>query len=77
VHAAAAAVAEYVPPSSGVLDATGPDSCVLTSGSDSLDAMAFHLVRMGPRFTVLEPPELIEHIRALAGRLSEAVQACD
>jgi predicted DNA-binding transcriptional regulator YafY len=75
VHAPAAVVAEQVPPSSGVLDATGPASCVLTSGSDSLDAIAFHLVMMGLRFTVLDPPELIEHMRALAGRLSEAAAA--
>jgi len=74
VHAPAAAVAEQIPPSAGVLDPAGPASCLLTSGSDSLDAIAFHLVMMGLRFTVLEPPELIEHVRLLAGRLSEAVQ---
>jgi predicted DNA-binding transcriptional regulator YafY len=75
VHAPATVVAEQVPPSAGVLDAAGPDSCVLTSGSDSLDAIAFHVVMMGLRFTVLEPPELIEHMRLLAGRLAEAVQS--
>jgi predicted DNA-binding transcriptional regulator YafY len=75
VHAPAAAAAERIPPSAGVLDADGPGSCVLTSGADSLDAIAFHLVMMGLRFTVLEPPELVEHMRALAGRLSGAVQA--
>ena len=46
-----------------------------TRGSDSLDAIAFHLVMMGLRFTVLEPPELIERVCLLAGRLSEAVQS--
>jgi predicted DNA-binding transcriptional regulator YafY len=75
VHAPAAAVAEQIPPSAGVLDTAGPDSCVLTSGSDSLDAIAFHIVTMGLRVTVLEPPELIEHMRSLAGRLSETVQS--
>lgn len=72
VHAHAAAVAEQIPPSAGVLDATGPTSCVLTSGSDSLDAIAFHLIMMGFGFTVLEPPELIERMRLLASRLSQA-----
>jgi predicted DNA-binding transcriptional regulator YafY len=75
VHASAAVVAEQVPPSAGVLEEAGPDSCVLTSGSDSLNAIAFHIVMMGPRFTVLEPPELIEHMRSLASRLTEAVQS--
>jgi predicted DNA-binding transcriptional regulator YafY len=75
VHAPVAAVAERIPPSAGALEAAGPASCVLTSGADSLDAIAFHTVMMGLRFTVLEPPELIEHMRSLAGRLSEAVQS--
>ena len=75
VHAPAAVVAEQIPPSAGVLEPTGATNCVLTAGSDSLDAIAFHTAMMGLRFTVLEPPELIEHIRSLAGRLSEAVQA--
>ena len=74
LHAPAAAAAEQIPPSAGVLDPAGPDRCVLTSGSDSLDAIAFHLVMMGLRFTVLEPPELIEHVRLIAGRLASAVQ---
>jgi len=74
VHAPATAVAEQIPPSAGVIDPAGPASCVLTSGSDSLGAIAFHVVMMGLRFTVLEPPELIEHVRLLADRLTEAVQ---
>ncbi len=75
VHAPVARVAQSVPPSAGVLDAAGPGSCVLTSGSDSLDAIAFHTVMMGFSFTVLEPPELIERMRSLAARLSEAAQS--
>ena len=74
VHAPATAVAEQIPPSAGVIDPAGPASCVLTSGSDSLGAIAFHVVMMGLRFTVLEPPELIEHVRLLADRLTKAVQ---
>jgi predicted DNA-binding transcriptional regulator YafY len=75
VHAPVATVAERVPPNAGVLAAAGPDSCELTSGSDSLDAIAFHTVMMGLRFTVLEPPELIERVRSLASLLSEAVES--
>jgi predicted DNA-binding transcriptional regulator YafY len=75
VHAPAAAVAEQVPPSAGVLEPIGATKCLLTAGSDSLDALAFHTVMMGLRFTVLEPPELIEHMRSLAGRLGEAAQS--
>ena len=33
---------------------------------------AFQLALLGAEFTVLEPPELIDHVRTLAGRLSRA-----
>jgi predicted DNA-binding transcriptional regulator YafY len=55
-----------------VLEAAGDDTCMLTTGSDSLDSLTFHLGELGCEFTVLEPPELIERIRALAGRLQRA-----
>ena len=72
VHAAAPVVAQRIPPTVGVLEAAGPDKCLLTIGSDSLDALAFHLGMLDADCTVLEPPELKERIRVLAGRLSRA-----
>jgi predicted DNA-binding transcriptional regulator YafY len=45
---------------------------VLTSGSDSLDSLAFHIAMLGFNFTVQEPPELAERMRALATRLLQA-----
>jgi hypothetical protein len=62
---------ERVPPAVGVLEA-GRDRCLLTVGSDSLDALAFQLGMLGAGCAVLEPPELIERIRTLAGRLRRA-----
>jgi len=76
VYAPAEVVAEHVPPSVGVLAATGDGSCVLTSGADSLDMLAFHVASMDLEFTVLEPPELIERVRALAARLARAGSRC-
>jgi predicted DNA-binding transcriptional regulator YafY len=72
VHAPIQAVAEQVPPTTGMLTADGPDRCVLVTGSDSLDAMAFHLARLDAEVTILEPPELIARTRALAARLARA-----
>jgi predicted DNA-binding transcriptional regulator YafY len=72
VQAPAAAVAELVPPTTGVVEPASDGSCLLTSGSNSLDALAFHLAELGYDFIVLEPPELIDRIRALAARLSYA-----
>ena len=55
-----------------MLTAAGDDRCVLTTGSDSLDAILYHLLRLETDFTVLEPPELIERARAVAARLAQA-----
>jgi predicted DNA-binding transcriptional regulator YafY len=73
MHAPAHVVAEQVPPTSGVIEPVDVDTCLLTTGADALDSIAFHLAWLGVDFTVLEPPELIEHVRALADRLRRAV----
>jgi predicted DNA-binding transcriptional regulator YafY len=72
VRAGAEAIAERVPPTVGVVQALDPHSCLLTTGSDSLDALAVHLATLGADFTVLEPPELRDRIGVLAGRLQRA-----
>jgi predicted DNA-binding transcriptional regulator YafY len=73
VQAPAGDVARLVPPSAGVIEPAAAGSCLLTSGSDSLDALAFHLASLGYDFTVLAPPELIGRMRMLAVRLQRAV----
>jgi predicted DNA-binding transcriptional regulator YafY len=72
VHATMREMAERVSPSEGVLSDLDGTRCVLTTGSDSLEAMTFHLSILGAEFTVLEPPELVGHLRAVAGRLARA-----
>lgn len=73
VRAAASAVAERIPPSVGVVTTATADSCVLTTGSDSLDALAFHIAMLGLPVQVLEPAELVERMSELAAWLSRAV----
>jgi predicted DNA-binding transcriptional regulator YafY len=73
MHAPAQVIAEQVAPTSGVIEPVDADTCLLTTGADALDSIAFHLAWLGVDFTVLGPPELIEHVRALAGRLRRAV----
>jgi len=75
VHASADVVAEHVPPTVGVLAPAGPATCLLTIGSDSLDALAFHTAMLDLDFTVLAPPELITRLATLAGRLTAASYA--
>jgi len=75
VHASADVVAEHVPPTVGVLAPAGPAACLLTIGSDSLDALALHAAMLDLDFTVLAPPELTARLATLAGRLSTASYA--
>ncbi|MGH3407433.1 MAG: helix-turn-helix transcriptional regulator [Streptosporangiaceae bacterium] len=72
IHAAAAIVAERVTPTTGMLEAAGPDRCLLTTGADSLAAIALHLAELGHDFTILEPPGLLTVARDLAARLTRA-----
>jgi predicted DNA-binding transcriptional regulator YafY len=70
VHAPLHVVAREVPPTTAVLSTAGTGNCLLTTGSDSLAALTFHLTGLTADFTVLEPPELIEFVRQTAHRLT-------
>jgi predicted DNA-binding transcriptional regulator YafY len=73
LYASLAVIEAQVPPTAGIIEATGDSTCLLTTGSDSLDGLAFHLGHLGCDFTVLDPPELIGHLRTLAGRMLRSV----
>ena len=72
LHAPAHEVAERVPATTGVVEAIDERSCSVRVGSNSLDALAVHVAVVGVEFDVHEPPELVEHVRVLAGRLARA-----
>jgi predicted DNA-binding transcriptional regulator YafY len=72
LHAPIEAVADRVPPTSGLLEGMDAHRCRLYTGSNSLDALAVYVGLIGVDFEVHEPPELVEHIRTLAGRLGRA-----
>ena len=74
VHVAAEAAAERIPPTVGVIESVDLHTCLLHTGSNSLDELALYLGLFNLPFTVHEPPELIAHIRDLAARLTEAVR---
>ncbi|WP_405677599.1 YafY family transcriptional regulator [Streptomyces sp. NBC_01511] len=72
-----AAPAEFVagrlPPSLGVPEPTGPGSCRLRATvGDSLEWLALRLALVDCEFTVHAPARLVEHIRAVGGRLTRA-----
>ncbi|WP_338675674.1 YafY family protein [Streptomyces sp. SCSIO 30461] len=64
---------EVVSPSDGVLEAEGPDSCLLRTGAAGLDVMVIHVMMMGFDFEVVEPLELTAHVKATRDRLSRAL----
>ncbi|HSZ43540.1 MAG TPA: WYL domain-containing protein [Trebonia sp.] len=72
LDAPASVVAARVPPTVAVIEAAGDTQCVLTSGSESLDAIAMHLIMIDIPFTPLSPPELGARCADLARRLAAA-----
>ncbi|MGC0341891.1 putative DNA-binding transcriptional regulator YafY [Streptomyces sp. SLBN-8D4] len=65
--------AERISPTAGVLEAEGPDSCILRTGASSLDVMVIHVMMTGFDFEVLEPAELTEAIRTAHDRLARSL----
>ncbi|MFG1708175.1 helix-turn-helix transcriptional regulator [Nonomuraea sp. M3C6] len=72
MRAPAAAVAERIAPTTGTVEPIDARTCMLTCGSNSLDELALWVALTGVPFTVHEPPELVERIRALTARLADA-----
>ncbi len=73
VFARAGDVAARIGPYAGTVTAAGGETCVLDTGSDSLETLAVYLGMLGYDFRVQSPPELAGHLRALAGRYRRAV----
>jgi predicted DNA-binding transcriptional regulator YafY len=65
-------VAERSSPAAEHLEAIDEHSCMLFTGSHSLDGLLVFVGLKGIDFQVLDPPELIEHVRVLAERLTRA-----
>ncbi len=72
LHAPASVVSERLSGVAGRIEELAPDRCLVHTGAESLEALAFHLGYLGFDFEVHEPPELIEHLLRLAQRLSRA-----
>jgi predicted DNA-binding transcriptional regulator YafY len=73
IHAPREVVAERVSPLTARLERHGAQRCVLESGGGSLAGIALHIAMLGYDFEVLDPPELIEHLRALSARIRRAI----
>jgi predicted DNA-binding transcriptional regulator YafY len=74
LYTPAETAAERIPPTVGVIEAAGPHTCLLHTGSNSLDELAVYVALFGFRFRIHQPPELIAHIRDLTARLTGAIE---
>jgi predicted DNA-binding transcriptional regulator YafY len=72
VHASAARVAERWSPLSGRITPLDAGRCEVQAGAESLEGLALYLGTLGFDFEVHAPPELADHLRALAARLLRA-----
>ncbi|PXX68786.1 hypothetical protein DFR70_102472 [Nocardia tenerifensis] len=73
VLAPAETVIARINPAVGVVEAIDADSCALLTGADALETIAIYLSMLMMDFRVDSPPELVDHIRTLARRYTEAL----
>lgn len=76
VMGSVADVRAKIPEWIGVLEPLDAESCVLTIGADSHDAVAALIVHAGVDFTLLEPQELAQPMRDVAARLLRGLPEC-
>lgn len=72
VHASADAVEKKLAGLGGRILTRGSKSCVIETGGQTLEVLAFHLGFMGFEFEVHEPQALVGAVQALADRLGRA-----
>jgi predicted DNA-binding transcriptional regulator YafY len=72
VHAPAAEMAGRMPAHWGSFEPIDAESCEYRARDDDLGWLAMRIAMLGVDFEVHEPPELVEHLRALGQRLGRA-----
>ena len=65
-------ITSRLPPYWGTFEPIDAHSCEYRTGDDDLGWLAMRIAMLGVDVEVHEPPELIEHLRALARRLDRA-----
>jgi predicted DNA-binding transcriptional regulator YafY len=74
LHVAAEQIAARAPTQWGTITPIDAHTCEYRAGDDNLGWLALRIAMLGVDFTVHEPPELSEHLRALAERLRRATE---
>jgi predicted DNA-binding transcriptional regulator YafY len=74
LHAPADELTGRVPAHWGLIEPIDAHTSKYTTGDDDLRWLAWRIAMLGVDFEIHQPPELIEHLRALASRLTRAVR---
>jgi predicted DNA-binding transcriptional regulator YafY len=74
LHAAAKEITSRVPAHWGAIEPIDAHTCEYRTGDDDLGWLAMRIAMLGVDFEVHEPPELVEHVRALGSRLRRAAR---
>jgi predicted DNA-binding transcriptional regulator YafY len=72
LRAAAAEVADRLASSVATVEAVDDTTCLVSTGSNSLDELVLYLGLLGFPFEVVSPPEVADHARTVAARLASA-----
>jgi predicted DNA-binding transcriptional regulator YafY len=75
LHVGADELAGRVSPHWGTVTPIDERTCEYRTGDDDLRWLGLRVVMLGVDFEVHEPPELVDHLRALALRLGRACDA--
>lgn len=74
LYTSAEVAADRIAPRVGMIEPIDAETCLLHTGSNSLDEIAVYVALFDFPFKVHEPSELVERVRTLAGRFAEAVE---
>ena len=74
LQGSAAELANRIPSWCGVLEALDAECCTLSTGADSIEALAAQVVLTGTDFDILDAPELVAELREIAARLERATR---
>jgi predicted DNA-binding transcriptional regulator YafY len=70
-----AELAKQIPSWCGVLEALDEESCTLSTGADSIEALAAQVILVGTDFDILDGHELAAELRKVAERLERATRS--
>jgi predicted DNA-binding transcriptional regulator YafY len=73
VHVSLDEITSRIPSHWGTFEPIDERTCAYRTGDDDLGWLAMRIVMLGVDFEVHEPPELVEHLKTIAGRLKRGV----